>query len=94
MRVGGWWDANGQDEVDIVAIGPDDALFVGECKWGPVSGRQLRKLRERARRVADELGSAGELHLALFSGRGETDDAIEAAAANGDVIVVGPDELV
>ncbi len=94
MRVGGWWDAHGQDEVDVVAIGPDNALFVGECKWGPVSGRHLHKLRERARRVADELDSAGEIHLGLFTGRGECDEAVEAAAKDGEVIVVGPDELV
>lgn len=93
MRVGGWWDAHGQDEVDVVAIGPDDALLVGECKWGAVSGRHLQKLRERARRVAGELDSVGEVHLALFSGRGEADDAVEAAAADGEVIMVGPDEL-
>jgi AAA+ ATPase superfamily predicted ATPase len=93
MRVGSWWDAHGQDEVDVVAVGPDNDLFIGECKWGPVSGRHLSKLRERSRRVAAEFDNAGKIHLALFSGRGEADATVEKAAENGEVIIVRPEEL-
>jgi uncharacterized protein len=93
LRVGSWWDAHGQNEVDVVAVGPDDALLVGECKWGPVSGRHLHRLRERARRVAEEFDGAGEIHLALFSGRGDADGVVESAAAKGEVTLVGPDDL-
>ena len=93
MRVGSWWDSNNQNEVDVVALSTKDELFAGECKWGNVSGRDLQKLRSRARHIANELKNVGELHLGLFSGRGEFDPVVEEAAENGEVMLVGPDKL-
>lgn len=50
-RVGEWWDAASQEQVDVVAVGADGGLLVGECKWGEVTGRDLATLERRARRL-------------------------------------------
>lgn len=87
LRVGEWWDASSNAEVDVVALGGHGELFVGECKWGAVTGRHLAKLRERADQVAQELGDATDIHLALFSGRGEADDQVRKEAEAGRVLL-------
>lgn len=85
LRVGRWWTRTSEEEVDVVVRGVDDRLFVGECKWGGVSGRDLSKLRERGRRVADEIGGGPEIVYGLFSGSDELDDTVREAAEEGAV---------
>lgn len=34
-RLGSWWDAPTENEIDVVALGPTNEVLVGECKWGP-----------------------------------------------------------
>lgn len=92
IQVGGWWDARSRDEVDVVAISADGQLLVGECKWGAVDAHDLEVLRRRAALVAAEAGST-RVHLALYTGRGEVDEAVAVAAARGEVLVFGPEDV-
>lgn len=93
LRVGEWWDAASNEQVDVVAIGSGGALLVGECKWGPVTRHHLERLRLRALRLAHELDGAREVHLALFTGRGEADDAVRSATEAGEVLLFTADDL-
>lgn len=69
IRVGEWWDANSQNEVDVVALGVEGQVMVGECKWGDVRGSDLTKLRTRAGLLLPDLpGGPHQVHLAVFSG--------------------------
>lgn len=79
LRVGRWWTRASEDEVDVVVRGVDDRLFVGECKWGAVDGGDLRKLRERGRTIAEEIGGGPEIIFGLFSGSGERDHVVARA---------------
>lgn len=94
LRVGAWWDASHREEVDVVALGDSDKVLVGEAKWGPVTERHLATLRRRAALVESDLGGAGEVHLALFTGRGEADDAVREEAEAGRLLLVTADDLV
>ena len=93
VELGSWWDGAARHEVDIVALSADHQLLVGECKWGAVSRKDLETLRERSRMVAAELPEVGEIHLALFTGRGEADREVLEAAREGKVLLFGPEEL-
>lgn len=93
VRVGEWWDATSQQQVDIVALGARGELLVAEAKWGAVTHEHLRTLAARAQRIAGELGGAPEVHLALFSGSGEADATVQAEAAAGRVLYVRGEEL-
>lgn len=85
LRVGRWWTRTSEDEVDVVVRGVDDRLFVGECKWGGISGGDLSTLRERGRMIADEIGGGPEIVYGLFSGSDELDDAVRKAVEAGAV---------
>lgn len=93
LRVGRWWSRASDHEVDVVVRGVDDRLFVGECKWGGVTGGDLRTLRERGERIADEIGGAPEIVRGLFSGADEADAAVREAAAAADVLYWSSDDL-
>lgn len=94
LRVGSWWDAGHREEADVVALGGAGQLLVGEAKWGPVTERHLSTLRRRATLVEADLGGASEVHLALFTGRGEVDRAVQAEADAGRVLLFSADDLV
>ncbi len=68
LRVGDWWDADSRNEVDVVAIGGDGELLLGECRWGTVRLSDLRTLQARADLIARELTGVRTVHFALFSG--------------------------
>lgn len=93
LRVGAWWDARSQDEVDVVALGGEGEVLVGEAKWGAVTERHLRTLQRRAALVEAELGGAAAVHLALFTGRGEADETVREEAAAGRVLLFTADDL-
>ncbi len=82
LRVGTWWDARHENEVDIVAH-DDDHLLVAECKLGPIGRAHLTSLRQRARLLEAELGGTRHLHVALFTARGEVDDAVRQEVEAG-----------
>ncbi len=88
LRVGEWWDAPSQHQVDVVAVGEAD-LLVGECKWGPVTGAHLTQLRRRAELIRADLGTGSDvrLHLALFTARGEADETVRAEVEAGRVLL-------
>jgi uncharacterized protein len=83
LRVGEWWDAHGQAQVDVVAV-DESNLFVAEAKWGHVGRAHLSRLRERSTELAHALG-VSKVHLGLFSATGQRDSAVEAAVQTGEV---------
>ncbi len=85
MRVGEWWDAHGNDQLDIVALDAEGRLLAAECKWGAVTREDLTALRTRATRVAAQLG-AHTIHLAFFSARDEADATIREAVDAGEAL--------
>ena len=93
LRVGEWWDARSTRQVDVMAVGGKGELLVGECKWGRVTAGHLESLRERANAVAAELGSVTRIHIALFSGRNEADDAVRREAESGGVLYFSAEDL-
>jgi AAA+ ATPase superfamily predicted ATPase len=86
VRVGEWWDAASREQIDLVALGANGELLVGECKWGDVTGGDLATLERRAQLLAGELGGARHIHLALFSARGHFDAAVASARQSGRVL--------
>lgn len=93
LRVGEWWDATSQNQVDVVALGSRGELLVGECKWGRVTAAHLATLRTRAQMVAAELGKIQKVHTALFTARGEADDEVQREAAAGTVLLFTAEDL-
>ncbi len=71
LRVGEWWDARSNHQIDVVALGADAQILVGECKWGNVRRSDLTRLRARAELLVQELkGRAHQVDSAIFSGGG------------------------
>jgi AAA+ ATPase superfamily predicted ATPase len=93
IEVGSWWNADSSEEVDIVAIDGAGGLAVGECKWGPIEGRDLETLRRRGRLVAAELESrAGVIervtHILFSAGGLEGVSKTTLGVDSGDVLHV------
>lgn len=86
LRVGEWWDAPSQEQADVVALGGEGELLVGECKWGGVTAQDLAALERRASLIAAALGGVRRTHVAVFSGRGFFDSAITAPQNDGRVL--------
>ncbi len=85
LRVGEWWDADSRNEIDVVAIGGDGELLLGECKWGAVRSGDLKRLQARADLIARELTGVRTVHFALFSG-GELPPELRAEVDAGRVL--------
>jgi AAA+ ATPase superfamily predicted ATPase len=85
VRVGEWWDATSTHQIDVVALGGEREMVVGECKWGDVTTRDLETLEHRAQLLAAELGGVRRIHLAVFSGSGRFDTGVMAAIKTGRV---------
>ncbi|MBI5192076.1 MAG: ATP-binding protein [Nitrospirae bacterium] len=88
-RIGRHWDRD--FDIDICAELGDGSLIMGECKWGePITYGYLEKLRIRVKSlIADH-----EVRLALFSGRGLFSKELREASTRGEVMLIGPDELI
>jgi uncharacterized protein len=93
MRVGEWWDASSQNQVDVVAVGGRGQLLVAECKWGRVTAGHLSTLRTRAGALAAELGGVRTVHTALFTARGDADDEVRREAAAGNALLFSAEDL-
>lgn len=76
VRVGEWWTPTSDHQVDIVALGPERQLLVGECKWGRAGADDIRTLRERAAILAEELAGVSSVTLAVFEGTPSTGRAV------------------
>lgn len=85
LRVGEWWDADSQNEIDVVAIGPDGELLLGECKWGMVRSADLKRLQARADRITRDLSGVREIRFAVFSGAGLAPE-VQAEVEDGRVL--------
>lgn len=92
LRVGSWWNHDGTEEVDVVALGKDGQLLVGECKWGATAEADLRNLMRRAELIAQDMGGAERVYYVLFSASSRTPQP-RGAIAGGEVIYMGLDEM-
>jgi AAA+ ATPase superfamily predicted ATPase len=90
-RLGAWWD--GREEIDVVALGPDAALF-GECKWTsrPVGANVLDDLKRKAHPLLQS-ARLRNAHYALFARSGFT-EGLAAQAEHENILLVGPETLV
>ncbi|HYW14019.1 MAG TPA: ATP-binding protein [Longimicrobium sp.] len=93
LRVGEWWDSGSTQQVDVVAVGAQGELLVGECKWGRVTAAHLAALRTRGDAVAAEFGGIRRVYAALFTGRGELDEEVRRESEAGSVIVSRGEDL-
>jgi AAA+ ATPase superfamily predicted ATPase len=93
--------ARRQIEIDVAAVEPgsgagrSSVALLGEAKWGTVMGmKHLERLR-RAREILTQRGAAdtGGCRLACFSGAGFSDALRAEAARDGDVLLIGLDDL-
>ncbi len=78
IRVGEWWDADAQNQVDVIALGDAGEALFGECKWGAPVLADLTRLRQRAERIQPDLPNVRRVHLALFSGGAVNDPQLLA----------------
>lgn len=87
IQIGGWWDANAQHEIDVVAIGTNGDLLLGECKWGPVGVRDLEQLQGHITAALPTLPPPRTVHRALFTANEVTDERLRELQARGDVMI-------
>ncbi len=92
-RVGEWWSADGQDQIDVVALGPDGQVLLGECKWGTVTHHDLALLERRRDLIIRELRGVPKFHLALFSAQPIRDGRLTARIHGGDALCFTPQDL-
>jgi AAA+ ATPase superfamily predicted ATPase len=85
-RAGRWW--NGNEEIDLVAVGGHEPVFVAECKWSkkPIGIDILKELRRKASIISSKEPGKG-LHLGLFSRSGFTKE-IETLGRKGEVELI------
>lgn len=93
IQVGAWWTEDGQEEIDVVALGPNGEVLLGECKWGKVAASDLDTLQRRSALVVPRIKSVSSLAYALFSGRGFKDAIIEGRIADGEALHFSLDEM-
>lgn len=91
-RIGRWWSPDA--EIDLVGISDrTQELLIGECKWTkrPVGTNVLDTLRTKSVRLPG--GPWSRETAILFSKAGFT-PALKSRAANEDVLLVSPAEMV
>ena len=93
VRVGEWWSDDSAEQVDVVALGPDGEVLIGECTWGSATRGDLDTLSARRDMVVRELRGVTRVHLALFSGAPVTDTVVASRIASGDVLHFPIDDL-
>lgn len=95
-RIGSWWDAESRNEIDVVALGSDGDLLIGECKWGAVGDADLETLRQREALLRADLDAGirvRRVHHAVFSGTGTWSRGVAREIAAGRVLGFTPDDL-
>ncbi len=88
LKAGRWWDNHG-NEIDVVALDPDEGNIVfGECKYwkGEVGVNVLTDLEQKAELVDWRKGSRRNWFV-LFSIGGFTEELRVLAAERGDVLL-------
>jgi len=88
QRLGRWWD--GQDEIDLVGTRRGKVTLVGECKWtaSPVGMRVLDNLRRKALKL-DTIAQP----LWVLASRSGFEPEVRQRAEQGDLLLIGPDDL-
>jgi uncharacterized protein len=94
-RVGEWWSDDGQDQIDVVALGPDGQVLLGECKWGAVTHHDLGLLERRRDLIIRGLRGAPrfQVHLALFSAQPVRDGRLTERIQAGEALLFAPQDL-
>lgn len=93
VRIGEWWSDDSQEQVDVVALGPDGDVLIGECKWGTVDRHDLATLERRRDLIVAELTGVSRVYLATFGGNPVTDPTLRARIDAGDVLHYALDDL-
>jgi AAA+ ATPase superfamily predicted ATPase len=93
VQVGAWWTEDHQDEIDVVALGADGQVLLGECKWGTASTADLDLLVRRGELLRGQMKGVRQVTYALFSGRGLQDTALERRIAAGEALHFGIEDL-
>jgi uncharacterized protein len=93
IQVGSWWNRDSSDQVDVVALGPEGELLVGECKWGSLDGRDLDRLVRRSRQVAADAGNPSSITYALFSAGPPERNDLPAKVGSDPVLLFSADDL-
>ncbi|WDU83040.1 ATP-binding protein [Caloramator sp. Dgby_cultured_2] len=87
-KIGKWWGNNPykkrEEEIDIVALNKDNIIF-GECKWKNqlVGMETLRDLMEKS-----TLFNHPNKYYILFSKSGFTDELVEYAKTNSNILLI------
>jgi AAA+ ATPase superfamily predicted ATPase len=93
IQVGRWWTDDGQEEVDIVALGSRGEVLFGEAKWGRVSARDLDTLQRRSELILPRLRGVRSVHFAVFASRGLQEEAVRDRIEGGEATHFDADEL-
>jgi hypothetical protein len=83
MNIGNWWNAS--EEIDLVVLGESDALLV-ECKWAnkPLGIDILANLERKTKVIEPELDGR-QIHYALCSRSGFTEQLTQDTQKRTDV---------
>lgn len=93
VRIGEWWGADSQHQVDVVALGGAGEVLLGECKWGGVDHSDLTRLRQRAEHLQPALPGVRQVHLGLFTGRTIDDHQLVARIQQENILTFTLDDL-
>ena len=86
VKVGRWWDKD--TEIDIVALGEDNKIVFGECKYSKkqVGLNILNELKEKSKKVIWKNDKREEYNI-IFSKSGFSQDLIELAKKETNIIL-------
>ena len=86
LKVGRWWDKN--TEVDIVALGENNKIVFGECKYSKkqVGLSILKQLQEKAKNIKWNNNNREEYFI-LFSKSGFSEELEELAQKEKNIIL-------
>lgn len=93
IHVGRWWSDDGQDEIDVVALGTGGEVLFGEVKWGSINEMDLETLERRSDLVLPRLPGVRSVHFALFCGGRPPNEATRALLAKRGAFLFMLDEL-
>ncbi len=93
VRVGEWWSSDSTEQVDVVALGRDGELLVGECKWGSIARADVESLERRRDLLLEEIGGVTSAHLAIFAGSQLRDRDVAARIERREILHFAPDDL-
>lgn len=93
VRVGEWWSSDSAEQADVVALGRDGELLVGECKWGSITRTDVESLERRRDLLLEEVGKATAVHLAIFTGKPIRDHDVASRIERGELLHFALDDL-